>query len=68
MFPQLQQRIKDALAKLQQQLVSHVFHCHHLCFTDDSKEQDQDGQTSSADIEKAKEAVAGALKALKETS
>ncbi|KAL1310923.1 hypothetical protein AAFC00_001148 [Neodothiora populina] len=48
-FPQLQQRIKDSLAKLQQQL-------------------EQEEHSSSEDIAKAKEAVAAALQALKETS
>lgn len=66
-FPQLQQRIKDQLAKLQQQVVSHgsLMPLLSLCVFTIYQEQSND-QISPEELVKAQEAVAGAEKAIKQ--
>lgn len=75
MFPQLKEKIKDALEKLQAQLVCRplfTIPAIHPRLSIDNEPQEQDkgpgDQSTPEDITRAKEAVAAGMHALREVS
>ncbi|KAF2152579.1 tubulin binding cofactor A [Myriangium duriaei CBS 260.36] len=68
-FPSLHAKIKDAVAKLEAQLVHALCALHAGCESaNEVQEKEEGGETSTEEVTKAKEAVAAGKTAIRETA